>query len=44
MSTTSRPTHYRSLRDHIEALRALGELHEIDREVDWNLETDAITR
>lgn len=36
--------HYRSLRDHIEALRALGELSEVDQEVDWNLEIGAITR
>src|SRR6266508_2379656 len=36
--------HYRSLRDHIEALRALGELREVDQEVDWNLEIGAITR
>jgi 4-hydroxy-3-polyprenylbenzoate decarboxylase len=36
--------HYRSLREHIEALRALGELREVDQEVDWNLEIGAITR
>ena len=39
-----RPAHYRSLREHIEVLRGLNELHEIDREVDWNLEIGAITR
>ena len=36
--------HYRSLREHIEALRELGELSEVDRPVDWNLEIGAITR
>lgn len=39
-----RPIHYRSLREHIEALRELGELSEVDQEVDWNLEIGAITR
>lgn len=36
--------HYRSLRDHIDALREIGELKEVDKEVDWNLEIGAITR
>jgi UbiD family decarboxylase len=43
-SQTSRVVHYRSLREHIAALRAIGELHEIDQEVDWNLEIGAIVR
>src|SRR5579883_2289081 len=36
--------HLRSLREYIEALRELGELVEVTREVDWNLEIGAITR
>ena len=32
------------LREHIEALRELGELREVDQPVDWNLEIGAITR
>ena len=36
--------HLRSLREYIEALRELGEIHEITQEVDWNLEIGAITR
>jgi 4-hydroxy-3-polyprenylbenzoate decarboxylase len=35
-------SHFRSLREHVEALRALGEIQEIDVEVDWNLELGAI--
>ena len=36
--------HLASLREYIDALRELGEVHEIDQEVDWNLEIGAITR
>src|SRR5215831_11730357 len=36
--------HYRSLREHIDALRELGELREVDQPVDWNLEIGAVTR
>ena len=43
-ATTGRPTHYKSLREHTEVLRAIDELQEINREVDWNLEIGAITR
>lgn len=43
-ASTTKPKHYRSLREHLEALRSLNELHEVDREVDWNLEIGAITR
>lgn len=39
-----KPVHHRSLRAHLDVLRGLDELHEIDREVDWNLEIGAITR
>jgi 4-hydroxy-3-polyprenylbenzoate decarboxylase len=35
---------FRSLRDYIEALKALGEIQEIDVDVDWNLELGAIVR
>jgi 4-hydroxy-3-polyprenylbenzoate decarboxylase len=34
----------RSLREYIEQLRSLGEVQEIDVEVDWNLEMGAIIR
>jgi 4-hydroxy-3-polyprenylbenzoate decarboxylase len=36
--------HIKSLREYIDALKALGELQEVDKEVDWNLEIAAITR
>jgi 4-hydroxy-3-polyprenylbenzoate decarboxylase len=36
--------HLRSLRDYLAALAALGEVQEIDVEVDWNLEMGAIIR
>jgi 4-hydroxy-3-polyprenylbenzoate decarboxylase len=36
--------HLKSLRDHIEQLRSLGEIQDIDVEVDWNLEMGAIIR
>jgi UbiD family decarboxylase len=36
--------HFKSLREHIDALKALGEVQEIDVEVDWNLEMGAIIR
>jgi UbiD family decarboxylase len=36
--------HVKSLRDYIEALKQLGEVQEIEREVDWNLEIGAIIR
>src|SRR5215469_3769420 len=44
MTAPIRPKHYKSLREHLDALRAIGELQEVDREVDWNLEIGAITR
>src|SRR5947208_8949877 len=34
----------KSLRDYIAALKSLGEIQEIDVEVDWNLEMGAIIR
>ena len=36
--------HLKSLREFLDALKEIGELQEIDREVDWNLEMGAITR
>ena len=36
--------HLRSLREYIDTLKAIGELQEIDLEVDWNLEIGAISR
>ena len=36
--------HIKSLRDYIDELKALGEIQEIDVEVDWNLEMGAIIR
>ena len=34
--------HFRSLREYVEALSEIGEIQEIDAEVDWNLELGAI--
>lgn len=34
----------KSLREYIDALKAISELQEIDQEVDWNLEIGAISR
>src|SRR6266851_4472203 len=34
----------RSLREYVDRLKALGEVQEIDAEVDWNLEMGAIIR
>jgi 4-hydroxy-3-polyprenylbenzoate decarboxylase len=36
--------HLKSLREYIDALKALGEIQEINVEVDWNLEMGAIIR
>jgi UbiD family decarboxylase len=36
--------HRNSLREYVEQLRTLGEIQEIDVEVDWNLEMGAIIR
>jgi 4-hydroxy-3-polyprenylbenzoate decarboxylase len=41
----ARPTkHIKSLREYIDTLSALGEIQQVEREVDWNLEIGAITR
>jgi len=34
---------FRDLREYIEALKKTGDLAEVNREVDWNLEVGAIT-
>ncbi len=34
----------RSLREYVDQLRALGEIVDVNAEVDWNLELGAITR
>ncbi|RQS43397.1 UbiD family decarboxylase [Burkholderia sp. Bp8986] len=39
-----RPIHLSSLREYLSALKEIGEVIEIDCEVDWNLEIGAITR
>lgn len=36
--------HLKSLREYLDQLKAIGELQEIDAEVDWNLEMGAIIR
>jgi 3-polyprenyl-4-hydroxybenzoate decarboxylase len=36
--------HLKSLRAFIEDLKEIGEIQEIDQEVDWNLEMSGITR
>jgi UbiD family decarboxylase len=36
--------HLKSLREFLHALKELGDLQEIEREVDWNLEMGAVTR
>jgi phenylphosphate carboxylase alpha subunit len=36
--------HYRSFREYVEALQQIGQVQEIDQEVDWNLEMGAIIR
>lgn len=36
--------HLKSLREYIDALKAIAEIQEIDKEVDWNLEIGAISR
>lgn len=40
----ARPRHIADLREYAKELAAIGELIEIEREVDWNLEIGAITR
>src|SRR5712691_2559835 len=44
MTLERKPVAYGDLRGWIDALRAAGELHEIDAEVDWNIELGTIMR
>jgi UbiD family decarboxylase len=44
MSIERKPTAFGDLRGWIEALKAHGELQEIDAEVDWNIELGTIVR
>ena len=44
MSVQHNPTAFGDMRGWIEALEAAGELHEIDAEVDWNVELGTIMR
>src|SRR5437016_14124183 len=44
MTIQRKPAAYGDLRGWITALRAAGELHEIDAEVDWNIELGTIVR
>ncbi len=38
------PNHIKDLREFLSQLKAIGDVQEIDREVDWNLEMGAIAR
>ena len=42
--SSQNPGHIKDLRAYIEALRVLGDVQDIDKEVDWNLEIGAIIR
>jgi 4-hydroxy-3-polyprenylbenzoate decarboxylase len=44
MTMERKPVAFGDMRGWIEALKAAGELHEIDAEVDWNVELGTITR
>ena len=44
MTLERKPVAYGDLRGWIDALRAAGELHEINAEVDWNIELGTIMR
>jgi 4-hydroxy-3-polyprenylbenzoate decarboxylase len=44
MTIARQPVAFGDLRGWIGALKAAGELHEIDAEVDWNIELGTITR
>ncbi len=41
-AVSDRGRHFGSFREYVEALKAIGEVQEIEREVDWNLEMGAI--
>jgi 4-hydroxy-3-polyprenylbenzoate decarboxylase len=44
MSMDRKPTAFADLRGWIGALRSAGELHEVDAEVDWNVEVGTVMR
>ena len=44
MSIERKPVAFGDMRNWMKALKAAGELHEIDAEVDWNVELGTITR
>jgi 4-hydroxy-3-polyprenylbenzoate decarboxylase len=44
MKTLQYPNYLAGLREYLDALRAVGELVQVEREVDWNLEIGAIIR
>src|SRR5256885_8040834 len=44
MTLKRKPVAYGDLRGWIDALRAAGELHEINAEVDWNIELGTVMR
>src|SRR5262249_13150545 len=44
MNTSVTMHRLRSLREYVDRLQAIGEIQEIDAEVDWNLEMGAIIR
>ena len=41
-AVSDRGRHFGSFREYVEALKAIGEVQEIEREVNWNLEMGAI--
>jgi 4-hydroxy-3-polyprenylbenzoate decarboxylase len=44
MTIDRRPVAFGDMRGWMKALKTAGELHEIDSEVDWNVELGTITR
>jgi 4-hydroxy-3-polyprenylbenzoate decarboxylase len=44
MKTLQHPNYLAGLREYLDALRAIGEVVDAEREVDWNLEIGAIIR
>ena len=44
MTVERKPAAFGDLRAWIEALRAAGELHEVDAEIDWNIELGTVMR
>jgi len=44
MTTERKPVAFGDMRNWMKALKAAGELREIDAEVDWNVELGTVTR